>query len=179
MTGRPYVVVDAVLAGMKPGIGYTAAGMAWMIGVHRRATDQALRRMATNGQIGMRRIGDGRVYFTTQAAADAFSAEDSAALAEQARQRKADSLAAINRRLKAAGMHRNRVTPARPSVPVGVHIPKQAAVDRPIDMSQAVMTIAKTPACRFAVDPDSITPGAFLLDLPAGRWSDYALRRPA
>ena len=172
-------VMPAVLAGMKPQIPYTAVGLAWMIGATRRAVDQALRRMAVVGRVGVRSVGGTRVYFTSQLDADAFGGRDAEAPAEQARQRRAENLAASGRRLRAAGMHRNRVVPARPSVPVGVYIPKQPVVDRLIDMSRAVMTIAKTPACRFAVDPASITPGAFLLDLPAGRWSDYALRRPA
>ena len=179
MTGQPYVVVNAIRASMKAGIGYTAAGVARMIGTHRRATDQALRRMATAGQIGMRRIGGGRVYFTTQAAADAFGAEEAAALAEQVRSMRAETLAATNRRLKAAGMHRNRVVKPRPSVPAPVHIPPPPKITREVDMSQAVVTICKTPVGRFAVDPADVVPGAFLLDLPAGRWSDYALRRSA
>ena len=179
MSGGRNPVTSAVLASMKPGTGYTAAGMAHMIGTTRRATDQALRRMATTGQIGMRRIGGGRVYFTTQAAADAFGTEEAAALAEQVRSQRAETLAATNRRLKAAGMHRNRVVKPKPSVPASVHIPEPPKIARPVDMSQAVLTVAKTPVGRFAVDPADITPGAFLLDLPAGRWSDYALRRPA
>lgn len=179
MTGQRYAVANAVRRSMKPGIGYTAAGVARMIGTHRRATDQALRRMATAGQIGMRRIGGGRVYFTTQAAADAFGAEEAAALAAQVRSMRAEALAATNRRLKAAGMHRNQVVKPKPSVPAPVHIPSPPKVAREVDMSRAVLTICKTPVGRFAVDPADIVPGAFLVDLPAGRWSDYALRRPA
>ena len=174
-----HVVVNALLDSMKPNTAYTAAGAARMIGTSRRVVDQALRRMATTGQLGVRSVGGGRVYFTDQAAADAFGAADAAELAEQLRARKALNLAAANNRLKAAGMHRNKVAKLRPSVPAPVHIPKPAPIERPVDVSRAVWTIAPTPPSRFAVDPKSITPGAFVVDMPAGRWSDYAVRGAA
>ena len=73
-----HVVVNALLDSMKPNTAYTAAGAARMIGTSRRVVDQALRRMATTGQLGVRSVGGGRVYFTDQAAADAFGAADAA-----------------------------------------------------------------------------------------------------
>ena len=179
MTWARHSITAALLAGMQPKTAYTAAGLSRMIGTTRRAADQALRRMAATGPLGVRSIGGGRVYFTTQADADEFGAADAAELADQLRQRRAENLAANNNRLRAAGMHRNQVVKPRPSVPAPVHIPKPAPIDRPVDMSRAVWTIAKTPIGRFAVDPDSIERGAFVVDMPAGRWSDYAVRGAA
>ena len=170
----------ALLAGMRPNTAYTAAGLARMIGRTRRTVDQALRRMASRGRLGLLRVGGGCVYFTSQADADAYGARDAAALAEQIRLKRAENLAATNRRLKANSVgKRGKLPTARPSVPAPVVIAEPAKDDRPADMSRAEWTIAPTPVCRFAVDPASIEPGAFLLDMPAGRWSDYAARRIA
>jgi hypothetical protein len=176
--GRPVMV--PLLAMMQPHTPYTAPGLAQAIGCRRMAAYQALERMAGNGQIGRRVVGGGNVYFCTQEQADQFSARDAAELADQLRRKRAENLATNNARVMAT-VDRNRVRrekPGRPA-PVVIAVPAPDLEPRPVDMSTAVWTIAKTPLARFAVDPASIEPGAFVVDLPAGRWSDYAVRGAA
>jgi hypothetical protein len=179
-TGRPVMV--PLLAMMKPHTPYTAPGLAQAIGCRRMAAYQALERMAGKQQIGRRVVGGGNVYFCTQEQADEFSTRDAAVLAEQLRHKRAENLATNKARVMAT-VDRNRVRKERPGRPAPVVIaqppPESKSAPRPVDMSSAVWTIAKTPVCRFAVDPASIKPGAFVIDMPAGRWSDYAVRGAA
>lgn len=182
MSGRRQPVADALLAMMQPHTAYTAAGLARTIGCTRMAAYQALGSMAAKKTIGLRLVGGGNVYFASQAMADDFGAQAAAALAEQLRHKRAANLAANNARVMAT-VDRNRVHPTRPGRPAPVVIaapaPESKRAARPVDMSRAVWTIAPTPLARFAVDPTTIVPGAFLVDMPPGRWSDYALRGAA
>ena len=178
--GKP--VMAPLLAMMQPHTPYTAPGLAQAIGCRRMAAYQALERMAGAGQIGRRVVGGGNVYFCTQAQADEFSARDAAVLADQLRHKRAENLASNNARVMAT-VDRNRVRKQRPGRPAPVVIaeppPPAAHAPSPVDMSRAVRTIAKTPPGRFEADPTTITPGSFVIDMPAGRWSDYAVRGAA
>lgn len=180
MSGQRQPVASALLAMMQPHTAYTAAGLARAIGCTRMAAYQALGRMAAKHAIGQRWVGGGNVYFASPEMAAAFGARAVAALAEQLRHKRAANLAA-NKARPMATVDRNRVLPAKPgrAAPVVIAAPESNREPCPVDMSRAVWTIAPTPICRFAVDPDSIEPGGFLVDMPAGRWSDYAVRGAA
>lgn len=182
MSGQRQPVAGALLAMMQPDTAYTAAGLAQAIGCTRMAAYQALGRMAAKNTIGQRWVGGGNVYFASPEMAAAFGAQAAAALAEQLRHKRAANLAANNARVMAT-VDRNRVRPEKPGRAAPVVIvgpaPESKCAPRPVDMSRAVWTIAPTPLARFAVDPGSIEPGAFVVDMPAGRWSDYAVRGAA
>ena len=171
-------VTAMLLAAMQPGTGYTSGGLSRQIGCTRMAAYQALGRMAARGQVGLRIIGGGNVYFASPADADAFGAQAAAELAQQLRDKRAQNLE--TNKARAPKARRNQVAPQKPGRPAPVVIADPLPMERAVDMSAAVWTIAKTPTSRFAVDPASIKPGAFLLDdMPAGRWSDYALKEAA
>jgi hypothetical protein len=179
MSAAPLPVTAMVLAAMQPKTGYTSGGLSRQIGCTRMAAYQALGRMAARGQVGLRIIGGGNVYFASPADADAFGADAAAQLAQQLRDKRAENLETNKARATRAG-RRNQVAPAKPGQPAPVVIAAAVPMDRTVDMSAAVWTIAPTPVSRFAVDPASIKPGAFLLDdMPAGRWSDYAVKEAA
>lgn len=176
MSGRP--VMAALLSAMQPNTAYTAAGLAKTIGCRRIAAHQALVRMATKGRIGMRRVG-GNAYFASQAMADEFGAQAAAVLADALRQQRVDKLRASNARAMGS-IDRNRLPRQKPGRAAPVVIaevpPEPKHAPRPVDMSQAVWTIATTPLDRFSVDPATVQPGSFVIDMPPGRWSDYAVR---
>ena len=166
---------DALHAALQPGAN-TAADIAKAIGCTRMAAYQALKRMGDRRQIGVRIIGGGNVYFRTPAEADEFGASAAAVLADQLRRKRAENLE-HNKRRPSAMAERNQVVKQKPGKPAPVVIIPAPQVERPVDMSRAVLTTAKTPPGRFEADPAAIVPGAFLVDMPPGRWSDYAVVR--
>lgn len=176
MTARRKPVKPLVAALMQPGIGYTSVGIARAVGATRAVVGQCLRRMVADQCVWQVPAGRDHLYFNTeQGAADCTAAEAAALVQRQAAPRSPASKQAR----AAAAARRYAVVPPKPGRPAGVLLTPAPTEPQPVDMSGAVWTRAKRPLDRFEVDPASVAPGAFVTDLPAGRWSDYAVRGAA